>query len=335
MEMPKRVSRLPKLDPDRAERTNILLSLFGSGSHHEFDVLACDQAILHPDAGIFQTARGISFQLLDKAALPLVSDLDDVESVCDALDIADPLLQFIEQKLHISLDPEQFSAMQAVAEDAVLLYISGQDASVTLVLAKDDERSKYWANLVDNQPIQLVDLPCCVGLELTGPRLVMGDVEGMDRGDLLLLPSQLPACLGGGMVENVVSSVDLQNGMFDLKTGLFMNQASGELEGQEHEMGMENESGSFAGLTVPISIRLPDQHVDAATLSALRPGGNLMLGTVFQGMKVILSVGGKELARGEMVEIGDSFAVHIESRAGLSSVTEPSVFDDVPTQGGQ
>jgi len=69
---------------------------------------------------------------------------------------------------------------------------------------------------------------------------------------------------------------------------------------------------------VPITLRLPEQRVSAAALADLRPGVALPLGPVAEGMMVELLVAGSPLARGELVQLGDRFAVLIESRVDLA-----------------
>ena len=74
---------------------------------------------------------------------------------------------------------------------------------------------------------------------------------------------------------------------------------------------------------VPLTIRLPDRMTSAASLSALVPGTTLPLGPLTEGMPVELRVADRLLARGELVQLGDRFAVLIESRADIADpITE-------------
>jgi flagellar motor switch/type III secretory pathway protein FliN len=317
MNTPQRISRLPRLEERNAELTNALLSLLASEIE---DVRAESSASLHSGPGVFCAAEGISFQLLDNANNPLIENVQDVEAVCDALDAADPLLTKIEQQLHISLDPKSADAVADAKTDVVVISVADEDIVVKIVISTADERAADWIDRAANQSVKLETLPVRLRFELAGPRLALHEVEGFDHGDLMLLPVQISAGLDGGQIGRSVHPAGVFGGVFDLKTGNFLCQSAGSEEEQTSNMAInENEGGAFAGLKVPVSIRLPDHNIDAATLAALRPGGNLVLGPVIQGLQVILSVGGKEVARGEMVEIGDSFAVHIEERFGLTS----------------
>ncbi len=323
MEMPKRISRLPNIDKCNAELTNALLVLLGS----EFDEVRADNgASLHSGAGIFGTARGTYFQLLDSSGSPLIGASQDAEAVCDALDAADPLLFLIEQKLEASFDAETLTAELPFIGDAIVVFVSGQGLAVALVIAATDDQAAEWIMRANAQPIRPEDIPVCLGLELAGARLSLSEVEGIDSGDLLLLPKQLAACLEASIVSNAGKMADPINGLFNMKAGQFSCRSNGDAEEQTQNMSIDEDASSdFSGLKVPVMIRMPDQNIDAATLAALRPGSNLVLGPVVQGMQVILSVGGKEIARGEMVEIGDNFAVHIDRRSGLSGTGQANL----------
>jgi flagellar motor switch/type III secretory pathway protein FliN len=67
-----------------------------------------------------------------------------------------------------------------------------------------------------------------------------------------------------------------------------------------------------------LTIRLPDRMTSAASLSSLAPGTTLALGPLTEGMPVELRVADRLLARGELVQLGDRFAVLIESRADIA-----------------
>jgi flagellar motor switch/type III secretory pathway protein FliN len=56
----------------------------------------------------------------------------------------------------------------------------------------------------------------------------------------------------------------------------------------------------------------------AASLSSLAPGMTLALGPLTEGMPIELRVADRLLARGELVQLGDRFAVLIESRADIA-----------------
>ena len=88
----------------------------------------------------------------------------------------------------------------------------------------------------------------------------------------------------------------------------------------------ENTAPAFS---VPVTVRLPVQHFDAATLGALREGSSLPIVPLTQGLQVELLVGGRKIATGSIAEIGDSFAVVIDSKVSALTADEdvPEIMD--------
>jgi flagellar motor switch protein FliM len=93
----------------------------------------------------------------------------------------------------------------------------------------------------------------------------------------------------------------------------------------DEDDGLESNGGG-GGFTVPVTLRLPEQAVDAATLAALTPGMVIPLSPLVQGLQVDLLVGGRRIARGEIVEMGASFAVHVDE--SFSSAPAPAMPHD-------
>ena len=73
------------------------------------------------------------------------------------------------------------------------------------------------------------------------------------------------------------------------------------------------EGGGFGALRVPVSVRLPDQSLTIEELGKLRAGLAVPVGQVSAGMMVELLVAGRVIAKGELVRLGEQFAVHIDS----------------------
>ena len=71
---------------------------------------------------------------------------------------------------------------------------------------------------------------------------------------------------------------------------------------------------SANGFSVPLSIRLPNRMTSAAELSAMQPGTTINIGAVTQGLPVSILVADQEIARGELVQVGDQFGVLIEQK---------------------
>lgn len=105
-------------------------------------------------------------------------------------------------------------------------------------------------------------------------------------------------------------------GMIDLTTGVF--------SAGQYGASMPDDTPA-ADFMVPLTIRLPGRMTSAASLSALVPGTTLPLGPLTEGMPVELRVADRLLARGELVQLGDRFAILVESRADIAdTVSEES-----------
>jgi hypothetical protein len=183
-----------------------------------------------------------------------------------------------------------------------------------------------WIMRAAAQPVRPDDISCCLHVEISGPKLALSDVEAMNVGDLLLLPNIVQANLQASVTANAqadlsetdLPALDIQYGLYHMKTGEFVLGSPDIPDEQPRDSAIEEDVNSaFPALQVPISIRIPDAYIDAATLSDQQITGELHCSPVFQGMRVHVSVGGKDLARGSMVAIGDSFAVDIEERINL------------------
>lgn len=85
-----------------------------------------------------------------------------------------------------------------------------------------------------------------------------------------------------------------------------------------------------AELSVPVTLRLPDTVVTASELDKLADGGTLELGPVVEGLTVSLSVGGRSIGDGELIRLGDRFAILLEKPAKSEAqlVDQTSTLDD-------
>ena len=67
-----------------------------------------------------------------------------------------------------------------------------------------------------------------------------------------------------------------------------------------------------AGLMVPVTIHLADMAVDQADLARLGETGTFDLGAVHEGLSATLLIAGRRIGQGEIVRIGDRFAVLLD-----------------------
>lgn len=80
-----------------------------------------------------------------------------------------------------------------------------------------------------------------------------------------------------------------------------------------------NTPGATVELTVPVTVRLPAVAVPAAELTTLAEGGTIRLMPLAEGLEVELLVAGRPIATGELVRLGNDFAVLVERIAGRVS----------------
>lgn len=144
-------------------------------------------------------------------------------------------------------------------------------------------------------------------LEFIVARLSIGDAERLEPGDMVIATrGPWPAALPGIRAASSGASFD---------------PASGRLGRGRHNTPDQKETPAMvhtpdtAELSVPVTLRLPDTVVTAAELERLANGGTLELGPVVEGLTVSLSVGGRGIGDGELVRLGDRFAILLENPA--------------------
>ncbi len=314
------VSSLKKIDPAKAELTNAVLQLLG-GSQRTHGILVSATNDL-TDAKVFTAGKTCAFSVLDKNGNCQIGLQADVDHALDVLDYADALLKYAEHALKIKLEPDGLATTEQSAfanDDAIILILQNNDMSLHIALIADGSQHADWlaaAALVRPDPH---DIACVIGIEFQAARLPVADAAGIENGDMLLLPQKAPATW---FLQTATPSSKRRSAVFDLSESTL--QITNQLYDQE-EIGMADDEhrqdaptpeqeNIAAAFTVPLTVRLPVQHFDAATLGALREGSTLPLVPLTQGLQVELLVGGRKIATGSIAEIGDNFAVMIEGK---------------------
>jgi flagellar motor switch/type III secretory pathway protein FliN len=167
-----------------------------------------------------------------------------------------------------------------------------------------------WRARAQALSVPAAQMPVLLRVLVRGPRIGIAEAGDLAPGDLILFDAR-PAV-------TIESEGDAgRDGQLDFASGNFT------LHPQGAPMAAEPSSRDFA---VPLTLRLPDRATSAAGLAALRPGMALPLGPLTDGMPVELLVAGRPLARGELVQLGDRFAVLIEA---LSAIDDAGMADPV------
>jgi hypothetical protein len=283
---------VPAVDPDRqAAAVRLARSLASDGAEPTLHV-AIERA---PRPGCwFLSADGpaIRVDVVDGRAAALHPDRAD--AAVAALDALEPLLDRIEALTGWVMEPEA-TAAEAPA-DAILLRLEVGGTRFALAVPP-----ALWSVADAAAPgAALARVPLPARLGAVAAHLSVEDAGALAPGDLLVLH---PAPWAG--VLGVAPAGDLAV-VYDPVTGAV---ASGRLDGGD---GVAEGVEGVRGFRVPVEIRLEGASATLEELAALREGGTLALGPLTAGLRVDLTVGGRPIANGEVVRLGDRYAVLVE-----------------------
>lgn len=154
-------------------------------------------------------------------------------------------------------------------------------------------------------------------------RLALAEVQRLGAGDLLLLARGSWPLVDD---ETLPGPGHPPLGL-DPETGVVGPVLDRPFEGAPPPM---SSSALPEGLTVPVTLHLADMLLTEAELERMTRTGTLELGGVSEGLGVTLAVGGRSIGRGEIVRIGDRFAVLLEGvgAAEPASLPEHGAEDD-------
>jgi flagellar motor switch/type III secretory pathway protein FliN len=299
------IRSLKRLEPSDVEARNLLLHLLGTvGAAATADFGTAPEYWF--DAGE-NSGFALSVEGMGLASL-------DTDLACDMLDAAEPLLQTIEDLLSMTLEPNDLRPRAQIMQGraaSLVATLSSANLTLWMALPPDAVDIGAWRKKAASLPSKPAVVPVQIMVMLSAARLTLDQAASVASGDMLLLARNIPAMVTPA--EGVL--VDEVNGHFECRSGAFC--AGTVFDDGDTEMADDNpeqSSSTAPAFTVPITLRLPGQFIDAGTLAALASGYVLPLSPLVQGLQVDILVGGKRIARGEIVELGDSFAVHIDER---------------------
>jgi Type III flagellar switch regulator (C-ring) FliN C-term len=259
------------------------------------------------DAGgvMFATESGISFTVGENA---LVLSATRVSEAVAILDAVDPLLLDIEAALGVSFDA---TGMDVAAPCLIGVQVSRDNDVLILAVPRDHANRSDWVARASALPPSAPHMPVVLSLDVAGPRLTVAEASELAAGDLILIAQTAAATLRTPHLPSIT-------GTFDFSTGQFLLGQTGD------HMPDDIPASDFM---VPLSIKLPDRMTSAASLAGLAPGVTLPLGLLTGGMPVEIRVADRLLARGELVQLGDRFAVLIEDRADIHDASRAGEGD--------
>lgn len=260
---------------------------------------------------IFADPRGFCWQPLDVQS----GDAADLDGQMAVLARHEPMLAAIEQAIGVTFSPETVEAdwqegtrwIELAVEDQICAFgfaTEWQDAS-RLPLASGD------ATITASVPLR-------AALAVRAALLPLGQAETLGAGDLLCLPA--------GAVSAMLTMAQDPNGhhaiecTFTLREGLL---APGH-NPERTRMSLSTEEGGAERFKVPLTVRLPELAIAADEIAALAEGGTIRLRPLVEGLEVDLLVAGQPVASGEIVRLGEDFAVLIDRVVGRQGGTPPS-----------
>ncbi len=297
----------------------------------EVEVTICDT--LAAETPVFACAEGAQFCITNAYGVGHPASDSDIDAACDALDSADKLLRHFELALAISLDPVDLKNASDVDESdayGAVLAVSDGDYMVYLAVRHDHPKAEQWIDISSKISPNLNDLALVVQLSLSGPKLPIAAASDIGNGDMLMIGHRM-------LTHMHISDAAPITGIFDLTDGSFVAgdaiqnidiEGNSGVNDSEDTDNDTDASTRFGALQVPVTIRLPEQAVSAADIANLQSGATLTLGPVVQGLIAELMVGGKALARGEIVQVGTNFALLVDDRSELPSRTATAQQSD-------
>lgn len=301
------LTSLRRLDPDAAALGGTLCALIGDAG---FDVAIVRETPVA--ASWFACPDGIRFRILRCGGQAVPLDEGRIGDAVALLDRIDPVLARIEQVLDLVLEPD---ALGADLPQGVILSFEDEGTAGLIAVPPHHAGRDGWEARARTLAPPASALPVIVRVLVDGPRLGIAEAGELAAGDLVLVGAAPSAILSAADDIRLAGAITLSTGYFTL-------------DPQGGPMATETPlAGAPRDFAVPLTLRLPDRLTSAASLAALRPGMALPLGPLTEGMPIDLLVAGRMLARGELVQLGDRFAVLIEERASIADVSDAPPLD--------
>lgn len=268
--------------------------------HSQGDLVFRATVATAPPPRGFWIAASSGMALLDGGAQILTAER--TAAVADAIDRLDPIWDAIEVTLGVPLEFDDTADSAPDGAVAVHIAWSGGWSSAALfvplvAVPPGPPPPPAPAAIV---PLRLV---------CDGPRLSVEDAASLADGDLLIWPA------GAWRAALSVPGRADRPGVFDAMTGRWMDGEGATMSDADATEPPDGDDGGARGFAVGLSLRLPPMSVTVGELEALRPGATLPLGPVTAGLEVALEVAGRAVATGELVRLGDQFAVLVTAGA--------------------
>ena len=310
--------------PERAQLTRMMLALLDQPAADDTQELSASLAQF--DGGDWVVCGdGVLLRICLIEGAPCIFHRDRLAEMVTAIDAAEGIISQIEKRTGIALEPA--ATVSATHEDALNFEIATADRQSILQLAllPDFTPPPAARIMFDALAIDWTQVTISYETHIAGPMLPIASAAGLNVGDLLIIGGSMTSARIGWTLPTAEADIQNMAGRYDLLNGTFTANRSG--------VDMTNGEMSGTGgntqvdFSVPLTIRLPNRSAAAADLSAMRVGTTLNIGAVTQGLPVSVLVADQEIARGELVQVGDQFAVLIEHKV-VHAQPEPILDGD-------
>lgn len=228
------------------------------------------------------------------------------ETLAASLDEAEDLLDDVEAATGLAVEFDRHAPVTTALAAVCLSDTHGETVALLAPLAAPRPRRARG--------------PDIVALSFAAARLPLAEAERLGPGDLVIL--QATGWQVDVAAERFTPTATLR---FDPRIGVVAAGLAGDHALEEPDMSQPASPRDF---TVPVMIGLPAIAVDRVKLDTLAQGGTLDIGAIAEGLRVSLSIGGRHLASGEIVTIGDRFAVLVAEPSPISSDERPRLEDN-------
>lgn len=313
------LSELRQLDPRHAEQAGLILGLLNDPKNGLVARLA-EGGIADDPRHWADCSGGLFLHVNRVAGRACIFDEARLDDLAKALDQAEPLLAHVETRLARALDPQLI--VGSLPEGSQLFDIGTADQAHRILLALAPD-AVIDAGLHAATEPDWSRVPCRYEVRVSAAALAIDTASRIAAGDLLLIGRAAVAARIDWPApgERPVPSSTI-SGRLNLASGLFIMNDKGLAMSTDGNSPSSSAApgGAASEFTVPLTIRLPDRVTSVAELSAMHPGTTLNVGAVTQGIQLSVQVGNQEIARGQLVQVADQFAVLIEETTVLAPV---------------
>ncbi len=301
---------LRRIDPVEADVVNLILLLLNAQPLDGGEAMSASRREIS-GAGWFETGTGTGtgFRIVRADGRDFVLQPNRIDDAVAALEASDSLIDRIEALLGLPLEPT--GLLPGSPEYGLGFRIETPQHCIDLALPLDRLDLAHLNEQRGRALLSAHDMPCAFDVSIIVADLPIDDAADLEPGDLVLMGQRVRARLAwhSGAADGLVN---LAAAHFAVSSG------------DENDMSNERPGG----FSVPVTISLPPRTTSVEALAGLKPGSSLALGPIVEGLRVAVAVGGRQFAAGEIVQIGDQFAVLIESRAGMDDLNQSGTRSD-------